>query len=67
MSENKITHSYDEDADMHYVDLGNSGKPKRVARSIESMAVVDLDSDNKIVGFEIFGIRYKLKNDFLLD
>ena len=56
----KITHSYDESVDMHYLDLGNSEKPKRVARSIESTAVVDLDENNKIIGFEIFGITHKL-------
>ena len=57
---NNLTHSYDEEVDMHYIDLGNSSIPKKVAYSLESTAIVDLDNDNNIIGFEIFGIKHRI-------
>jgi uncharacterized protein YuzE len=64
--------SYDEDTDVAYIRIA-AGDPM-VHRSVHlnnenvpGEVIVDLDSLNRIVGFEIIGAASSLPPDFLLD
>jgi uncharacterized protein YuzE len=56
VEESEVVHNYDEEADMHYISLYGT-RLNIASKTKKTWALVDLDYDGNIIGFEIFGTK----------